>query len=135
MRRSSRPDQGRGRLDGTLGEDLRRPIFLIGRRQAMSRRLRRNYGWMFLILLAAWVLKITSPKLQPGGAPAEFALSPFEWLGNAAISPLPGWLVAAVVASVLPAGSSRRRFAVTPGASSATAACTCSATCATLLRP
>ena len=65
----------------------------------MSRRLRRNYGWMFLILLAAWVLKITSPKLQPGGAPAEFALSPFEWLGNAAIGPLPGWLVAAVVAA------------------------------------
>jgi len=83
----------------TLGEDLRRPIFLIGRQQAMSRRLRRNYGWMFLILLAAWVLKITSPKLQPGGAPAEFALSPFEWLGNAAIGPLPGWLVAVVVAA------------------------------------
>ena len=83
----------------TLGEDLRRPIFLIGRQQAMSRRLRRNYGWMFLILLAAWVLKITSPKLQPGGAPAEFALSPFEWLGNAAIGPLPGWLVTVAVAA------------------------------------
>src|SRR5919202_499653 len=38
-----------------LGEDLRRPLFLIKRGQALSRRLRRNYGWMFLILLLAWI--------------------------------------------------------------------------------
>src|SRR3954467_11382270 len=42
-----------------LGEDLRRPLFLISRAQAFSRRLRRNYVWLFLILLLAWVLKIT----------------------------------------------------------------------------
>jgi uncharacterized membrane protein len=83
----------------TLGEDLRRPKFVIGRRQAISRRMRRNYGWMFLILLVAWLLKITSPKLQPGGAPAEFALSPREWIGNAAIGPLPGWAVVLAVAA------------------------------------
>jgi uncharacterized membrane protein len=81
----------------TLGEDLRRPRFLIGRRQAISRRMRRNYGWMFLILLVAWLLKITSPKMQPGGAPVEFALSPREWIGNAAIGPLPGWAVVLAV--------------------------------------
>src|SRR4051812_14679949 len=34
-----------------LGEDLRAPRFLIGHRAAMARRLRRNYLWMFLILL------------------------------------------------------------------------------------
>src|SRR3954453_971256 len=34
-----------------LGEDLRRPLFLISRNAAMTRRLRRNYCWMFLILL------------------------------------------------------------------------------------
>jgi uncharacterized membrane protein len=82
----------------TLGEDLRRPIFLIGRKQAMARRMRRNYGWMFAILLVAWLLKITSPKLQAGGAPADFALSPGEWIANAAIGPLPGWIVAVSVA-------------------------------------
>lgn len=82
-----------------LGEDLRRPLFLIGRQRAMARRLRRNYCWMFLILLAAWLLKITSPKMQPGGAQTEFVISPAEWLDNAAIGPLPGWLVLAIVAA------------------------------------
>ena len=65
----------------------------------MSRRLRRNYGWMFLILLLAWLLKITSAKLQPDSGPAEFPLLPGEWLRNAAVGPLPGWLI--VVAVVL----------------------------------
>lgn len=83
----------------TLGDDLRRPLFLISRPQAMARRLRRNYGWMFLILLFAWLLKITSPKMQPGGAQTEFVISPAEWLDNAAIGPLPGWLVLAIVAA------------------------------------
>src|SRR2546423_15129280 len=34
-----------------LGQDLRDPQFLITHMAAMSRRLRRNYIWMFLILL------------------------------------------------------------------------------------
>src|SRR5210317_2532209 len=37
-----------------LSETLRNPRFTIGRRQAMARRLTRNYVWIFLILLAAW---------------------------------------------------------------------------------
>lgn len=82
-----------------LGDDLRRPLFLIGRAQAMARRLRRNYCWMFLILLTAWLLKIASPKLQPGGAQTEFVISPRQWLDNAAIGPLPGWLVLVLVAA------------------------------------
>ncbi|MGE3295476.1 MAG: DUF2270 domain-containing protein, partial [Geminicoccaceae bacterium] len=39
-----------------LGEDLRRPLFHISLQEAMSRRLRRNYGWLFLILVLAWML-------------------------------------------------------------------------------
>src|SRR5919107_2563758 len=35
------PDWIRG-----LGEDLRKPVFLLSLPQAMSRRLRRNYCWM-----------------------------------------------------------------------------------------
>ncbi len=80
-----------------LGDDLRRPVFLISRRAAMSRRLRRNYCWMFLILLLAWLIKITSGKLQPGAGNAEFAFSFADSLHNAALGPLPGWLVLAVV--------------------------------------
>src|SRR5918993_1082702 len=82
-----------------LGEDLRRPSFVISRREAMSRRLRRNYGWMFLILLLAWLLKITSAKLQPDSGLAEFPLSAGEWLRNASVGPLPGWLIIVAVAS------------------------------------
>jgi len=51
-----------------LGEDLRSPQFLVTHKEAMSTRLRRNYIWMFLILLLAWLLKVTSSKLQREGS-------------------------------------------------------------------
>lgn len=76
-----------------LGDDLRRPKFHISLDQAMSRRLRRNYSWLFVILLLAWLLKITSAKLQPGAGQDELGFSLPDWLRNAAIGPLPGWLV------------------------------------------
>lgn len=81
-----------------LGEDLRRPIFLISLREATARRLQRNYCWMFLILLLAWTIKITSAKLQPGAGDAEFAFSFSDTLHNAALGPLAGWIVLAIVA-------------------------------------
>jgi uncharacterized membrane protein len=77
----------------TVASDLRRPVFLMSFRKAMARRLRRNYCWMFLLLLLAWLLKITSAKLQPGAGQAEMAFSFSDWLGNAAIGPLPGGIV------------------------------------------
>jgi uncharacterized membrane protein len=81
-----------------LSEDLRRPEFFISRGLAFSRRLRRNYCWMFLILLAAWLLKISSPKLKPDGGAGEFVYSFSEWISNATIGPLPGFVVVAIVA-------------------------------------
>jgi uncharacterized membrane protein len=33
-------------------DDLRKPVFLMGYALAFSRRLRRNYIWMFLILVS-----------------------------------------------------------------------------------
>ena len=39
-----------------LGESLKTPKFLISHRTAFARRLRRNYIFMFMILLFAWVL-------------------------------------------------------------------------------
>src|ERR1700736_6629770 len=47
--------------------DLRLPAFSLSLAVAMSRRLRRNYCWMLLILLLAWLLKTTSAKLQASG--------------------------------------------------------------------
>jgi uncharacterized membrane protein len=80
-----------------LADDLRRPVFSISFTQAMSRRLRRNYCWMFFVLLAAWLLKTTSAKLQTDGGNVEFVHSASEWLDNAALGPLPGWFVVMVV--------------------------------------
>jgi uncharacterized membrane protein len=76
-----------------LGQDLRRPRFALSLSQAMARRLRRTYGWIFLILLLAWLLKITSAFLQPTGERATFIGSVDEVLRNAAIASIPGWAV------------------------------------------
>jgi len=53
---------------------------------------------MFAILFLAWLLKISLPKMQPGVAQAELALSPDEWLRNAALGPVPGWMVIVAIA-------------------------------------
>ncbi len=82
-----------------LSDDLKKPVFLMQYGLAFSRRLRRNYIWMFLILLVAWLLKISSPKLMPADEPGRFARSLSEWTDSAAIGPLPGWMVLVAVAS------------------------------------
>jgi uncharacterized membrane protein len=80
-----------------LGQDLRAPLFLISLRTAMSRRLRRNYCWIFLILLLAWVVKISSQL--PQTAEAGVGLHTIEGtVANAALGPAPGWLIIAIVA-------------------------------------
>ena len=84
------PDGGWAEI---LGQDLRRPHFLIPLRVAMSRRLKRNYFWMFLILLLAWVLKISTPKLQAEGIVRDQVWSINEIVGNAVFGPLPGWVI------------------------------------------
>jgi uncharacterized membrane protein len=81
-----------------LGEDLRRPLFLVSLRQAMARRLRRNYCWMFLILLLAWLLKTTTTNLPENAAQTRLVQSFGEWARNAAIGPVPGWAVLIVLA-------------------------------------
>ncbi len=80
-----------------MADDLRRPVFSISLTEAMSRRLRRNYFWMFFVLLVAWLLKTASAKLQANGGDAEFVRSAGEWLGNAALGPVPGWTVVILV--------------------------------------
>ncbi len=80
-----------------LGEDLRLPRFTISLIQAMSRRLRRNYLWMFLTLLLAWLLKTTAAMLQPSDGQVKFIHSTAEFMSNAAIVGFPGWAVLAGV--------------------------------------
>jgi uncharacterized membrane protein len=78
-----------------LGRDIRNPQFFMTLNQAMARRLRRNYGWVFLILLLAWILKTTTSVLQPGTA--EFIRSTSELFSNAAIGYIKGWIVILIV--------------------------------------
>lgn len=81
-----------------LGEALRSPKFLISQRTAFARRLRRNYFYMFLILLLAWALKISTPKLQDEGVSRRFVASIVEAIHNAALGTVPGAVVTVVVA-------------------------------------
>ena len=80
-----------------LAQSLREPSFQLSHWMAMSRRLRRNYIWMFLILLFAWILKITSPRLQDEAVPLELAHSFAAVIRNADLGPVPGWMVIACV--------------------------------------
>jgi uncharacterized membrane protein len=76
-----------------LGQDLRSPKFSIGLRAAMSRRLRRNYFWMFLVLLLAWVLKISSSKLHQEAAHPDTAQPIMDMVRTLELGPVPGWAV------------------------------------------
>ncbi len=81
-----------------LGEDLQRPVFLISHREAMSRRLKRNYIWMFLLLALAWVLKIWTGTSQ-AITMAEQSGVHHAWYAGANIGPLPGLAVIVAVAA------------------------------------
>ncbi len=71
-----------------VGESLRQPAFSITMQQAMARRLRRNYCWIFLILLAAWLLKAVGSTEA-----ASFSEAQALVLANTRIGWTPGWVV------------------------------------------
>lgn len=80
-----------------LGLDLRRPLFRVKLIDAMGRRLRRNYLWMFLILIMAWLLKICPPELTVSHPAADISNMIRETALNAAVGVLPGSFVIACV--------------------------------------
>jgi uncharacterized membrane protein len=80
-----------------LGNDLQRPRFLISRSEALSRRLRRTYGWMYLILLGTWLFKTTSSR--PLSERPVHSSSIQDWFDATAIGPVPGVLVVVSVFS------------------------------------
>ncbi|HZY68769.1 MAG TPA: DUF2270 domain-containing protein [Devosia sp.] len=90
-------DPGRAPWLDALSEDLRHPRFRVDLPTALTRRLKRNYVWMYLILLLGWVLKITSPRLTTDGAPLDTAISFGSIIDNAALGPLTGWVVIPLV--------------------------------------
>lgn len=88
-------DPGKAPWLDVLAEDLRHPRFRVDFRTALKRRLRRNYVWLYGILLLGWVLKITSQKVNADGADTDAPMSLPAILDNAALGPLPGWIVIA----------------------------------------
>lgn len=79
-----------------LAKTLEVPRFTLTQWQAMARRLRRNYCWIFLILLLAWMLKVAS-ILHPGESRIEFVYSFDELFRNAQMAFIPGWIVLILV--------------------------------------
>ncbi|MDT7543073.1 MAG: hypothetical protein QOE33_2977 [Acidobacteriota bacterium] len=68
-----------------LAADLRAPHFTISIWEAMGRRLRRNYLWLFVLLAASWNLKV---YLHP------FPATDFdEFIRRAAVGVVPGDVV------------------------------------------
>lgn len=69
----------------SLAENLLHPDFSVSMWEAFGRRFRRNYLWIYLILGLAWVAKTA---LWP-----QTVTSWGEFLNNAAIGSLPGWVM------------------------------------------
>ncbi|MEO6789224.1 MAG: DUF2270 domain-containing protein [Chthoniobacteraceae bacterium] len=78
-----------------LAEDLLLPGFKISKFEALGRRLKRNYVFIFVIILTAWITKIFLHAQPPvtGWATFYAALS----VGTS----IPGWLVAFFFFSIL----------------------------------
>ncbi len=94
---SPQPDYASNWL-AIVGEGLRSPRFHISQRSALIRRLRRNYIFMYTILMLAWVLKITTPSLARDGAPIGFSASLLDTFRVATLGPIPGVAVVCGVA-------------------------------------
>ena len=69
-----------------LGDDYRTPTIKISAEEAFAHRLRRVYLPLFVVLLGAWIVRIT-------------AFSPDRWVDAAAVGMLPGSVVVALVAA------------------------------------
>lgn len=76
-------------------EDLLLPSFKISRFEAIGRRLKRNYGFIFLIVMTAWTTKI----FLHADSPIKDAHSFYQALHIG--TSIPAWLVAIFFASTL----------------------------------
>jgi uncharacterized membrane protein len=73
-----------------LSADLLSPHFTISEWEAIGRRLRRNYIWIFVLLALSWTLKVyLHPYPIPSGDPRIIEV----FLERAAVGLAPGWLV------------------------------------------
>jgi uncharacterized membrane protein len=75
-------------------EDLILPCFKISKLEAIGRRLKRNYVFIFVLIMVAWITKIFL-----------HAAAPIEGLGSfyraLSVGHIPSWLVAFIFAATL----------------------------------
>jgi uncharacterized membrane protein len=69
-----------------LAADLMTPHFTITEWEAVGRRLRRNYLWIFALLALSWNLKV---YLHPNGPAPDFN----SFIDRAMVGLIPGWIV------------------------------------------
>lgn len=77
----------------SLAESLLQPHFPISILEAIGRRLRRNYIWIYTVLGLAWLGKLW---LHP-----QAAASWPEIIARAGVGPIPGWTVTSLLAITL----------------------------------
>ncbi len=78
-------DDGKEHWRELLAKDLMEPHFNISLWDAMGRRLRRNYMWIFVLLALSWVVKV--------GIHPTVAMTFDEFYARAAVGPLPSWFM------------------------------------------
>ena len=75
-----------------ISADLLNPHFTISEWEALGRRLRSNYLWIFILLALSWTLKVyihPSPIIS-----SDPRISPFDiFLQRASVGLAPGWFV------------------------------------------
>ncbi len=83
----------------SIAKSLRAPRFLLSYFEAMQRRLRRNYCWMYAILLLALDLEDLDAKAanRKRAGRKSWRIRGGYIADNAALGPIPGWPVITVV--------------------------------------
>ncbi len=76
-----------GEWQKLVAEDLLLPSFKISRLEAVGRRMKRNYLFIFLVILAAWIAKVFMHAQPPVRSLGSF----YKAL---AVQGLPSWVVA-----------------------------------------
>jgi uncharacterized membrane protein len=84
-------DLKQGNWRTVMCEDLLLPAFKISMLEAVGRRVKRNYGFLYAIMLAAWMTKIFLHTAEPIRSAGDLYRS-------LAVGNFPSWLVAAVIA-------------------------------------
>lgn len=74
---------------GRLVDSLLHPEFPISMWEAVGRRLRRNYLWIFGLLTVSWLAKMVSQPVA--------VRTVEEFFFRAGLGPVPGWLVVTIV--------------------------------------